>query len=84
MPSCRNLTETAAELTGARYAALGVIDPNRSELEHLVTTGLDPETIARIGDLPRGREILGVLIGDARRGEHRWATMLTLAALLGI
>ena len=37
----QNLTETAAELTGARYAALGVIDPNRSELERFVTTGLD-------------------------------------------
>jgi len=62
----QNLTETAAELTGARYAALGVIDPNRSELERFVTTGLDPEAIARIGDLPRGRGILGVLIREAQ------------------
>jgi len=62
----QNLTETAAELTGARYAALGVIDPNRSELERFVTTGMDPETVARIGDLPRGRGILGVLIHEAR------------------
>jgi signal transduction histidine kinase len=61
----QSLTETAAELTGARYAALGVIDPNRSELERFVTTGLDPETTAAIGDLPRGRGILGVLIRDA-------------------
>ena len=60
-----SLTETAAELTGARYAALGVIHPNRAELERFVTTGLDPETVARIGDLPRGRGILGVLIRDA-------------------
>ena len=35
----QRLTETAAELTGARYAALGVIDPNRAELESFVTTG---------------------------------------------
>jgi signal transduction histidine kinase len=62
----QRLTETAAELTGARYAALGVIDPNRSELESFVTTGLDPQAIAAIGDLPRGRGILGVLIHEAK------------------
>ncbi len=62
----QNLTETAAELTGARYAALGVIDSSRRELERFVTTGMDAETIARIGDLPRGRGILGVLIRDAQ------------------
>jgi signal transduction histidine kinase len=61
----QSLTETAAELTGARYAALGVIDPNRTELERFVTTGIDAETHAKIGDLPRGRGILGVLIRDA-------------------
>jgi signal transduction histidine kinase len=62
----QSLTETAAELTGARYAALGVIDPNQTELERFVTTGLDAETVAAIGDFPRGRGILGVLIRDAR------------------
>ena len=62
----QRLTEMAAELTGAKYAALGVIDPNRTELESFVTTGLEPETIAAIGDLPRGRGILGVLIQEAQ------------------
>jgi signal transduction histidine kinase len=62
----QRLTETAAELTGARYAALGVIDPNRAELESFVTTGLDSESTAAIGDLPRGRGILGVLIREAQ------------------
>ncbi|HET6656966.1 MAG TPA: GAF domain-containing protein [Gaiellaceae bacterium] len=62
----QNLTDTARELTGARYAALGVIDPHRTELERFVTTGLDAETFAAIGDLPRGRGILGVLIRDAQ------------------
>ena len=62
----QNLADTARELTGARYAALGVIDPNRTELERFVTTGLDDETRAAIGDLPRGRGILGVLIRDAQ------------------
>ena len=62
----QRLTDTAAELTGAKYAALGVIDPNRTELESFVTTGLDQETFAAIGDLPRGRGILGVLIHEAQ------------------
>ena len=60
------LVEAAAELTGARYAALGVIDPSGSELEEFVTHGVDPETRAGIGALPRGRGILGVLIREAR------------------
>jgi two-component system, NarL family, sensor histidine kinase DevS len=60
------LVETAAELTGARYAALGVIDVTGRELERFVTHGIDPETHAAIGDPPRGRGILGVLIRDAR------------------
>jgi len=59
------LVETAAELTGARYGALGVIDRSGSQLERFVTTGIDAETHAAIGDLPRGRGILGVLISDA-------------------
>lgn len=60
------LAETAAELTGARYAALGVIDQTGEELERFVAVGIDDETRAAIGDLPRGRGILGVLIRDAR------------------
>jgi signal transduction histidine kinase len=59
------LVETAAELTGARYAALGVIDREGVALERFVTTGLDPEQHRAIGDLPHGRGILGVLIHDA-------------------
>ena len=58
--------ETAAELTGARYAALGVIDKTGQALERFLTTGIDEATHAAIGDLPRGRGILGVLIRDAQ------------------
>ena len=59
------LVTTAAELTEARYAALGVIDRTGRELERFVTTGIDEETYAAIGDLPRGRGILGALIDEA-------------------
>ena len=60
----QRLVEAAAELTRARYAALGVIDQTGSELERFLTTGLDAETHAAIGELPRGRGILGVLISE--------------------
>src|SRR5947207_10514698 len=58
----QRLVEAAAELTGARYAALGVIDRSGSELERFLTTGIDSETEAAIGELPRGRGHRGVLI----------------------
>jgi signal transduction histidine kinase len=61
----QKLVETAASLTGARYAALGVIDASGTRLERFLTTGIDAETHAAIGDLPTGRGILGVLIRDA-------------------
>jgi signal transduction histidine kinase len=60
----QRLVEAAAELTGARYAALGVIDRTGSELERFLTTGVDAETHAAIGELPHGRGILGVLISE--------------------
>ena len=60
------ITAAAARVTGAEYAALGVIDPAGTALERFVTHGIDAETQASIGELPRGRGILGVLIRDAR------------------
>ncbi|MDQ3875226.1 MAG: GAF domain-containing sensor histidine kinase [Actinomycetota bacterium] len=62
----QKLVETAAELTGARYAALGVISEGGDALERFVFTGVDEESAAQIGELPRGRGILGILIRDAR------------------
>jgi signal transduction histidine kinase len=62
----QKIVEAAAELTGARYAALGVIDPSGRALERFLTAGIDAETHRRIGELPVGRGILGVLIRDAR------------------
>ena len=61
----QKIVEAAAELTGAQYAALGVIDPSGQSLEKFVVTGIDEETKAAIGHLPRGRGILGALIQDA-------------------
>lgn len=62
----QQLVETAAQLTGASYAALGVIDQTGTSLERFLTHGIDADTHAAIGDLPQGRGILGVLIRDAK------------------
>ena len=62
----QRLVEIAAELTDARYAALGVVDPSGRSLERLLTTGMDRGTYEAIGNLPQGRGILGVLIRDAK------------------
>ena len=66
----------AADITGARYAALGILDESRNGLERFLTRGVDPETHRLIGDLPHGRGILGLLIEDPKPlrlhdlGEH--------------
>jgi signal transduction histidine kinase len=62
----RRIVEAAAELTDARYAALGVIDPTGLGLERFLVTGMDAALQEAIGEEPHGRGILGVLIRDAR------------------
>ena len=58
--------ETAREITSARYAALGVLDVERARLERFITRGIDEQTRRQIGDPPRGRGVLRVLIEDPR------------------
>ncbi|MGN6586256.1 MAG: GAF domain-containing protein [Solirubrobacterales bacterium] len=60
----QSVVEAARELTGARYAALGVLDPERRELERFINVGIDEGTRRQIGNLPRGRGILGELIRE--------------------
>ncbi|HET7590776.1 MAG TPA: GAF domain-containing sensor histidine kinase [Solirubrobacterales bacterium] len=59
-----SVVEAARELTGARYAALGVLDRERRELERFINVGIDEETRRQIGNLPRGRGVLGELIRE--------------------
>ena len=54
--------EAAREITGARYAALGILNEEHTELEQFLTSGVDEDTRRAIGDLPRGRGVLGALI----------------------
>jgi GAF domain-containing protein len=60
------LLETACSVTAAKYAALGILDKDRQELERFVTVGISDEVQRVIGETPRGRGVLGVLIRDPR------------------
>jgi signal transduction protein with GAF and PtsI domain len=68
--------ESARELTGASYSALGVLDASRTELERFITVGVDEHVRAEIGALPRGRGVLGEVIRNpvplrlSEVGEH--------------
>jgi signal transduction histidine kinase len=72
----RQVLETARDLTGARYAALGILDQPQRNLERFLVVGIDEATKKRIGPLPRGRGVLGELIREpeplrlADVGEH--------------
>jgi two-component system, NarL family, sensor histidine kinase DevS len=59
------IVQVAADLTASQYAALGVIDRTGTQLERFITHGIDPDAQAAIGDLPRGRGVLGVLIRES-------------------
>src|SRR5271165_6792147 len=59
----RQIVESARDLLGARYAALGVLGRD-GELEQFVHAGMDEELVAAIGDLPRGRGVLGLLTSE--------------------
>jgi len=54
--------EAAREITGARYAAVGILNEQRSALAQLLTSGVDAATHSVIGDLPTGKGVLGELI----------------------
>ncbi len=60
------IVESATALVDAKYGALGVLDESRARLAQFVTTGIDDETRAKIGHLPDGHGILGLLIVDAK------------------
>jgi signal transduction histidine kinase len=57
----RQIVHSARETAGAQYAALGVIGSD-GLLEEFIHVGMDDATVAGIGDLPKGRGLLGTLI----------------------
>jgi signal transduction histidine kinase len=61
----QRIVVAACDVVGARYGALGVIGSDQL-LAEFITQGIDPELHAKIGDLPHGRGVLGLLIADPR------------------
>ncbi len=55
--------DSLAALIGARYGAVGILD-EEGGLQRFVYTGITPEQAARIGHLPEGRGLLGVVIRE--------------------
>jgi signal transduction histidine kinase len=62
----RRIVEAAVGLVDARYGALGVLDEAGTSLSQFITVGIDDVGHARIGALPEGHGLLGVLIVDAK------------------
>jgi signal transduction histidine kinase len=60
------IVTSACELVDAKYGALGVIGPDGQRLVEFVTHGVTHEERDRIGDLPHGAGVLGLLIRDPR------------------
>ena len=58
--------DVARELTAARYAAMGILDEEKSGLARFLTVGIDEELRRRIGPPPRGHGILGEVIRNPR------------------
>jgi GAF domain-containing protein len=64
--------DAAREITGARYAALGILNEQHTSLEQFLTAGVDDATHRAIGALPRGRGVLGVLIEEPKPLPPLW------------
>jgi len=62
----QQVVNSAREVVGARFAALGVLDTTGDELAEFVTSGLTEGEREIIGDLPRGHGLLGLLIREPR------------------
>ncbi len=62
----RRVAEAARDLTGAAYAALGILNADKSGLERFLHSGIDEQIRREIGPLPRGRGVLGELIRNPK------------------
>lgn len=61
-----HVAKLCTQLLHARYAAVGLLTPDRRNLESFTTIGISEGDRAKMGDLPKGHGILGVLIRDQR------------------
>lgn len=62
----QTIVDLSRELVDAEYAALGVLDQDGEALEAFIHSGIDAETVGRIGPLPEGRGVLGAVIVGKR------------------
>ena len=62
----QEVVDSARDVIGARYAALGILDPKGKGLESFVTSGVADEAHGQIGSPPIGKGVLGLLIQDPR------------------
>jgi signal transduction histidine kinase len=58
------LATSARDLVDARYAAIGVPEPEGDRFAKFVTVGMSDELIERIGPLPRTHGLLAAMLGD--------------------
>jgi PAS domain S-box-containing protein len=58
--------DEAREIIGARYSAIGLLAADGRTLSHFLTSGMEPETVAQIGELPSGKGVLGKLLEEGR------------------
>lgn len=58
----QKVVDAAREVVGARYAALGVLAPDGASLSEFVTSGMTAKQREKIGALPKGKGVLGVVI----------------------
>ncbi len=61
----QKIVDLARDVAGARYAALGIFNEN-GEVVQFLTAGISREERERIGHLPRGRGLLGLLQDEQR------------------
>ncbi|MGC8480747.1 MAG: ATPase, partial [Acidimicrobiales bacterium] len=60
----RRLLTSGMALTGASFGAIGVLDETKTYLVEFITEGIGDVEAARIGALPKGEGVLGLLISD--------------------
>ncbi|CAG0936106.1 two-component system, NarL family, sensor histidine kinase LiaS [Thermoflexales bacterium] len=62
----QRIADLARSLVSARYAALGVPTASGSGLEKFITSGMTAEAVRRIGHLPEGKGLLGLLLREPK------------------
>ena len=81
--SCSKLADGARDLAGARYAAIGIPEPEGDEFARFVTVGMSDELIERLGPLPRTHGLLDAMLAETRPVPHAPTSPRTRASAAG-